>query len=609
MDENSYLNPTKIKEQCQKAISNLNKDNEAMHVVEGTLLEFINDDELTSEAYETLKIQISDYQVILQAMRSSNDCDIHDFNLLNGMVGDEVLIGSNIISQEKAALSAKEDDENSASEYTDKAKDTIWPWMEAYYNQKASHYRHMAELDQQLYEKWKAKEDTYDEIESNTSVLFASSKQLRDAAKSGLLNITGAFQNGSYVPNLDADWRNALTNSYYDRLLIVEDDGTINPNWSEVEKVMQKDADDITSEEYNIMAFLYLNISEDDMGRFLKCCMTSENIDFPVYNEIFGYSVGLVNKDYSKWTVDKKKIENIQMILNSTADYNLLSLQSIDSKTDSELYKIQKEKYRQTVQRQTLLDVVKNIETFNGEYEASKPNISIELNQENSLVLKFNEFRNIGSEASPTFSYFGESTVTVQNTKNGINNKYNVVDESEKNFYARFGDVNELRDTLNFTSREVQNQMIGKGSEKLSSYIVEKTSKEALGKAAGYIPVVGDIVIFGYDMVLNEEEAKQNNDFIEGQFDSIEAAMLYSDFGCSTSIVEYDIANKKDTIVYAYIGEDTQEIVDRVNNKMNTDFNVQDVICNPNKILSEKNQLFNADPENEDLYEEAINDK
>ncbi|MBQ6996526.1 MAG: hypothetical protein IJN64_18890 [Lachnospiraceae bacterium] len=80
MTENSYLNPTDIKNQCSKATINLNKDNESIAVAEASMDLFINDSEIKGDAFDALKQQINDYKVVIQALRSANDSDIADFD-------------------------------------------------------------------------------------------------------------------------------------------------------------------------------------------------------------------------------------------------------------------------------------------------------------------------------------------------------------------------------------------------------------------------------------------------------------------------------------------------------------------------------------------------
>lgn len=198
MNENSYLNPTNIQEESNSAISKLEKDNEAIRIAESSLNTFFNDNEIQSEAFASLRQQMSDYMAVLQAMRTANNSDIADFNILKSSVGDEVLIGGQILEQKTIAKRQKQEDELNAENFAGKSINAFWEWERVYYSCKAAKYWNMAETDRQLYLLWQEKENKYDEIEGTTNGLFTSSAAMRAAAKAGMTSIAGAFQNGVY---------------------------------------------------------------------------------------------------------------------------------------------------------------------------------------------------------------------------------------------------------------------------------------------------------------------------------------------------------------------------------------------------------------------------
>lgn len=214
MTEYDYLNPADIKAQCDAAIVRLERDNEALCTVENSLDTFIDDDEIKSVAYDALKQQISDYKTLLQAMREANNSDASDFAVLKASIGDEILDGACILTQKQTALQARKYDEGMAQGYERDSWTAEYPWLSWYYGWKANQYWQMAEIDQQLYNAWQAKEEAFDAIEASTNGLFRSSMQLRQAAQRGLESITSAFQNGTYKPNMSAEWRNTFTDDY-----------------------------------------------------------------------------------------------------------------------------------------------------------------------------------------------------------------------------------------------------------------------------------------------------------------------------------------------------------------------------------------------------------
>lgn len=210
MNEQSYLNPQHIREQSDGAIRMLQKDNTSLDTVENSLDIFMADEKLKSEAFKALKQQIKDYRTILQSLRLANESDIIDHETLKSSVGDEVLDGKNILTQQALALDAKARDENSAADYRTKQSGTDNIIMKLYYGWKASRYDDLAAIDQKLYEAWFAKEEQYNAIEQTTAYLFSASGGTRQAVEAGLADLGKVFQAGVYQPNMTGTWRDSL---------------------------------------------------------------------------------------------------------------------------------------------------------------------------------------------------------------------------------------------------------------------------------------------------------------------------------------------------------------------------------------------------------------
>lgn len=612
MNENSYLNPTKIKEECDSAIQKLENDNEAIRVAENSLNTFLNDSEIKSEAFDALKFQMSDYITVLQAMRTANNSDIADFTILKSSVGDEVLIGGNILKQKAAALRQKAADEETAQEYEREANKAFWPWEIRYYSWKANQYWNMAEIDQRLYLMWQEKEDRYDEIEGTTSGLFLATNAMRAAAEAGLCAINNAFQNGAYVSDRNAAWRTELANSYIERILTVNADGTITANWDEVEKVLSKPAEEITQEEYEALALLYLNIDETELSHFLGLCMDrTSDVDVPWYNEMIQMGTGFSGgEDFSEWTVNTEKLDKLIEQVSIASDGTLAMLRVIDSENENgnenEQYKRLREQRNIIVQRMTLLEVTGEVGSFRGEYQAEHPTIKIKKNEDESLTMSFCQFRNIGSDVSPTMSNLGESTINISRTTNGDNIMWDSFDISELSFEGYFGGVSLTNETWNFMVDETSGEMISMGSEYLGTYLAEKTGKESLENVIGYVPIAGDIAGFAIDIAMSRAEAEAATNFITGQFDSLESAMIYTTFDCSINFVQYDITDNNQIALYVQTGRKTADIVNRVNAALGAEITETDVVMNPNEICNLIEELRVENPENGDKYNDAI---
>lgn len=328
MDGNAYLNPDSIRSQCDAAIQKLLKDNAATYTVEKSLNTFVGNGQIASTAFQALKQQISDYKTVLQAMRTANQSDMEDFLMLKLRVGNQKLNGAVILEQKESALSAKKSDEKKAEEYREKARNEKILSLRLYYSNKAASYKVMAEADQKLYNAWQEKENRYNEIEGCTSGLFTNGAAMRAAAENALNSIRGAFQNGAYVPDMNAAWRGEISSCYINRVMTRNADGTVNVNWTEVKKILKKDAEQITEEEYNALALLYLNMGEEDMAEFLKLCMDKTK-DVKDTSKWIGNGSGVytdMKEDYSVWEVNEEKMQNILNRIVLASDKTLFML-------------------------------------------------------------------------------------------------------------------------------------------------------------------------------------------------------------------------------------------------------------------------------------------
>lgn len=606
MTENDYLNPADLKAQCDAAIARLERDNEALGTVENSLDTFVNDEEIKSKSYDALKQQISDYKVLLHAMQDANSSDISDFTVLKASVGDEVLDGANILAQKQAAWQLRENDESAAQGYERASWTAEYPWESWYYSWMADHYWQMAELDQQLYNAWQAKEDAFDAIEAGTKGLFQSSVQLRQTAQRGLESITGAFQGGAYELNMSAEWRTDLIESYTNRLIAIDEQGNATINWAEVEKVLQKEASEISDAEYQVLARVYLNADEAGMARFLGCCMDRKaDVDVPWYSEALGPSAGLINQDYSEWVVNESKVGRIQAeIVNKSEE--LLGQMKIANENNKRMYESLKAERNLAIQRLTLISIVKEIGIFRGEYEAQYSAISITTGEEFELVMTFNEFRNVGSDYAPIISNLADSIVAIGYTSNGDNITKEVPDNVKLAFKAYFCNYSKESEGAEFLYDEATGYLIGKGSEMASQYVGKTLGKEVLGTAIKAVPFAGDVVGFGIDVAIEQQEQEKAIEFIEGEFEKIEKADIYSDFDCSVNFVQYDTVENSEYTLYAYEGEQTSERVKRVSALFQEGLEKG---ITQKEVFDLYEEFKRKDIGNKDRYDEAINNK
>lgn len=209
MNESSYLNPSSIRQQCQQMQETLERDIEKLEILENCLNDFINNDEIKSDSFDNLKQHVGDYKLIIQLICTVHKSDILDCNTLSGAVGAEILDGSIIIPNKKAEKIKWKENEELAQSMRNEAGNYL-PWFPATfscYMNTANTYARLAETSRKLYEKWKKKEKEYDDIEAATSNLFSASEGIRTLVNSGISGLSNAFQNGNYVPSVNAIWR------------------------------------------------------------------------------------------------------------------------------------------------------------------------------------------------------------------------------------------------------------------------------------------------------------------------------------------------------------------------------------------------------------------
>lgn len=219
MNENSYFNPEDMRAQCDAAINNLEEDNRANGIIEEKIMEFITEHTLAGKAFEAAKQQMLDYVAVLHAMKLANEADIADFRYLKLMsIGSEI-DGNFILSEKEGALSERKINGEKAEKYRKKAQKEQSMLIRQQYMTKVAHYMAMEVINQELYNELQKEEEKYDAIESLTNGLFEQGTTIRLVVENALSSMQGAFQNGVYVPDMQAGWRKEINQEYQNYLL------------------------------------------------------------------------------------------------------------------------------------------------------------------------------------------------------------------------------------------------------------------------------------------------------------------------------------------------------------------------------------------------------
>lgn len=596
MNENSYLNPADIRAQCDAAINSLEKDNEATYIIERNLNSFIEDSQVQSYAFKSLKQQMEDYKSVLPVMRMANQADIEDFRFLKLMTTGTELNGSNILEQKNMAIEAKKSDEANAEKYRKKAQKATSVTLRVQYTTKVTSYMAMAALDQRLYDECQKKEDTYDGIEKFTCGLFEEGASIRAAVESALSGIQGAFQNGVYVPDMQAAWRGEISGCYINRVMKINADGTITTRWAEVRRILNKDAEEITEEEYNALAVLYLNMGEEDLAQFLKLCMDKTK-DVKDTSKWIGNGSGAYTdnkEDYSVWEIDGEKVQNILDRVVVISDERLLALQMVDGEVNAEIYDALTLQRNIILQRTSLLKTVREIGEFRGWYQEEEPVVSVEIDEVGVITLKFCERRDVCDTACTQMSNMGESSVEISETRNKTMINWEAIKQGKISVEGYLGISS-----------------CGEGSD-ISEYALEQLGNQILGNVIGSVPYVGGALTFimdATDATAGYQGGLKEAQFIKGEFEQLEEQNIYTIFGCSANLISYDAADNTEKVLYVQPGADTQVTITRVNNELGTKITMEDVITSPIEVWKVIDQLLEANPENRERFNRAIRTK
>lgn len=214
MHQGSKLVPYKLQAQCKAAIVKLQADNRALNVTNNSLDNFIHDNAIKSESFDALKQKVSDYKMVINALKLANDLDIADYQMLQHSVGTEVLDG-NVIEIKRVSESHKHSAMENAEKMRQNARfySEISPKMADIFEQEARDYEEEANNHQSIINHCNKKIEQYDSIEARTSTFFTSGSFVRTKALNMLSGMSSAVQGSMYVVTAIAGSRDALTSS------------------------------------------------------------------------------------------------------------------------------------------------------------------------------------------------------------------------------------------------------------------------------------------------------------------------------------------------------------------------------------------------------------
>ena len=288
------LIPQTMKEQCDSAIRILEEDNRNIKIAQKCLEQFIVDDELMSEAYSMLKMQIADYLTLTLAMISANDLDIADLRKLKDAVGEEELHGDVIAAYKNSAITDMNTFSDKAVTYARQAGSmpAMSP-MQTWYKEAALFYETRGILAGKKYDSYLQMEQKFDEIEAATRNLFTQSRALRYVVKQGMEYVNGAFRDGVYHIDVDAPWREELAmekdsiiQGIKATFMTTNACGEPEYDWVRISAWLEGDADAVPELEYLAFAGLMSEMSESDLQTLFSSAQIMDSPKDMVYCEV-----------------------------------------------------------------------------------------------------------------------------------------------------------------------------------------------------------------------------------------------------------------------------------------------------------------------------------
>ncbi|MEE0862546.1 MAG: hypothetical protein U0L79_06140 [Lachnospiraceae bacterium] len=601
MTENSYLNGKTLVEQNLGIIDNLERDNGILRAAGNTLTMFSEDNEIKSEAFDNLKQQLNDYVEVIHALRSANDSDIADFRTLNNLVGDRVLDGAVIQEAKRESNKKKDLYSDLATSYAEKAEKYNIFGMSSVLSLpsliKAQKYASLLEKEIDIYNEYLAKENKYDYIQDNTGNLFSAGQKTRFSAKCALEGLKSSFVNGTYQPDMSASWRTDIVDSYSKRLWKTSADGAVELRMDEIKKILAKDASDIMPREYEALVKAFMHASDDEMEIFISYLMLepdryeAEYIDF--------HEGQVLDNAFAKWEVDKDKTEEMIEYLSNWADNILLVQQSEVIKADPDKYDELGSERDYIMQRATLLESVRAIRDYRGEYDDEYPPLDIETKYNEYGKIEYINVSFLQTIYVQGFNHQRDSSIKIEYTDMSEDI---VGKRAKKEIYSLgnyIGVYQPSDETGNFVLGEVNDKILDKIGETVAEKASTKIGKKLLSES---IPIIGDLIEFHVDMKSEKAADKYEEKMIEDSISRIDASQMYSYFDCDANFVTYDTVEIAETVIYPYAGERTDGYIKAFNSELRMELDREKIFSEPNAVYEEIAEL-KKDPEKEKIIE------
>lgn len=226
MTSSSKLDGSKMIMQSAAAVQALTEENSAMTQLKAAYSKIVSDSVLEGEGAKAMREHMSMYCDLIDAAISTNELDIDDYKVVASNMPFEYLDGNVILTNKQKALNEKASDESERDRCYREWMDRSEIFSSSYYYYRYIHYCHEVDDDVAEYNKWLAKEQKYDNAESATAGLFASSGTLRSMIQSNLTTLSGGFAFGDYNDSgMSITWKEELVDIFEELYYTTDDKG------------------------------------------------------------------------------------------------------------------------------------------------------------------------------------------------------------------------------------------------------------------------------------------------------------------------------------------------------------------------------------------------
>ncbi len=377
----------------------------------------------------------------------------------------------------------------------------------------------------------------------------------------------------------------ANSKAYYEQAfatVFIYVDGKPVYDMAAIEKILAKDASEITNAEYIVIAMAYTMMNEKDMETLFCDMMTlSDTCNYTWGQEhIGGPMVGNIKKDYYEWSIDDDKWNGFMQGLSLISTYNaqLVNVLQQDALVDQNIV----ENRYQLVQKEAIAQAIYNVHEFRNSYGEDRPYLNITCEGENNKTYIINFKEEYITPMLGTLNSLHTSQITVGQSRSGVTSAAIVTDHVMVDLHNHFAPN---FTSVGFSSPEAQQTFI---AEHMFSFLLDVAGEgidaeieEAFG---GNIPVVGNLISDGIGAMEDYYQGVEDATALEAAADELMKTNLYSYFDCAVSITNYQTNNISGEYLYADAGIQTIQIINDYNDMFDTEITIPQLLNDPYSV-------------------------